>query len=179
MFLWELRIYHTSNKTMNENISKKGLTIFKKAYWYDHLKYIDEKNKDNVITSTILQNRRDFKHGYNLKRYVGNDEKVKILRKELRQKYGDMIYHFEAYSIKDDMNILLVVSPYSKEENPRLTSDGWLKIEPIFTNNAVTHVKWHNIQSRKKEKRSRDENEDEKDQNEPLTKKRAGNASAS
>ena len=45
MLPWELRIHHTSNKTMNENISKKGLTIFKKAYWYDHLKYIDEKTK--------------------------------------------------------------------------------------------------------------------------------------
>lgn len=168
---------------MNEKISKKGLTIFKKAYWHGNINCIKEYSG---ITSTILQNRRNFKLKYNLKTYVGNDEKIKALKEELRKIYGDAIDHFEAYSNKNNKNTLLVVSPCCTEANFKLISDGWFAIEPIYTTKAVTHVKWYD-QSKKKEKkkRSRDESEDEEDdvnkedQDEPSTKKRTGNASVS
>ena len=108
--------------------------IFKNSYW-GWFEYTDE-------FFTIIENRDMFIENYDIKSYQKRTNKTnEFIRKETKLLQVLRLDHTETYKTKTN-SIIVITSPYKHINISDYESNGWIQINPLYCNDAITFMKY-------------------------------------
>jgi len=126
---------------MKEEVKKyRQYTKYPKKYEGSYWGNFPAIPEDNIV-----ENRNRFIKDYDINKFVKHMRLYRRKADKVIIPYEKKTYfdHYELYTINNSSFLLPVISPYNgASHREEIIADGWSEIYPIYSNSAVSFIKY-------------------------------------